>query len=205
MKGIIKSIVVVLIFALLGGCASSGPYKERIMRVSDMHRNDVGLVYGQIVMPSDMWYMRHVEILQVKKVYVFMGRPGEKISVSPDGKFAAANLKPGKYMLSGFTIGSEHDILGRNALKYTIEVKPGRINYFGALNYIEGKAAGMFSNGTFGLEYDMSRKRHAEILNWLSKSTANTRWQPMVDKELKAYKSYLPKAEKTDVKIQKKL
>ncbi len=204
MKGIIKSVVIVLTFALLGGCASRGPYKETIMSVGDMQRNDVGLLYGQIVMPSDMWYMRHVEILRVKKVYVFMGRPGESINVSPDGKFVAANLEPGKYMLSGFTIGNEHDILGKNALKYTIEVKPGKISYFGALNYIEGKAVGMFTDGTFGLDYDRSKKRHAEILSWLSKSTVNTKWQPMVDKTLKAYKRYLPKAEKADVAIQKK-
>ncbi|MDH3976723.1 MAG: hypothetical protein OEV42_20870 [Deltaproteobacteria bacterium] len=202
MKKIYKYSTVLLLLSLLGACAARGPYKERIVRVRDMKNNQSSLVYGQIVMPSDMWYMEHVMLQRVGKVYVGMGLRGtsEPIYVSPDGKFVCVNIKPGKYMLSGFLIGSNMSHLGKQALNYTIEVKPGKSQYFGALKYIEGKQAGAFRMGTFGLEYDKTKARHAEILNWVSKSTVNTKWQGPVNKKLKKYKRYLPKEVKQEGK-----
>ena len=195
---VVKLLSIVISLAILGACASSGPYKEKVMRVRDMKADNSSLVYGQLIMPSDMWYMEHVMLQRIGKVYVGMGLRGtsEPIYVSPDGKFLCVNIKPGKYMLSGFLIGSNMSNLGKEALNHTINVKPGKIQYFGAPKYVEGKAGGMFSMGTFGLKYDNSKARHAEVLNWVSKSTKNTKWNSRINKKLKKYKRYLPKEAK---------
>lgn len=204
MKKAIKLTVIITIIALLGACAARGPFKEKILRVKDMRSNDLGMIYGQIIMPSDMWYMRHVEIIQRGKVYFSMGSlSGEKIHVSPDGKFVAVNIKPGEYMLSGFLIGEVMGMLGKRMEQFKVNVKPGGIHYMGGITYIEGEAGGLFKSGTFGLEYDKSKARRAEILNWVSKSTVNTKWHPLVEKEFKKYKRYLPKEKKVNEKKKK--
>lgn len=205
MKKTVKLTGLMVIIALLGACAARGPFKEQVLRVRDMRSNDLGLIYGQIIMPSDMWYMRHVEIVQRGKVYVSMGmKSGERIHVSPDGKFVAVNIKPGKYMLNGFIIGEVMGMLGKRAENFTVNVKPGGIHYMGGLTYIEGEAGGLFTSGTFGLEHDKSKARRAEILNWVSKSTVNTKWHPLVEKEFKKYKRYLPKEKKVTKKTERK-
>ena len=69
MKSIIKISTLLLIFLLIGACAARGPYKERVMKVKDMQSSKSSLLYGQIIMPSDMWYMEHVELRILEKLY----------------------------------------------------------------------------------------------------------------------------------------
>jgi hypothetical protein len=76
-----------------------------------MKDSGLGLIYGQLRMPNEDWnYVNLVMIQRVGKVYAGMGLKGvsEKVHVTKDGRYVAPNLKPGKYMLAGFVIGSDY-------------------------------------------------------------------------------------------------
>lgn len=183
-----------IIVPLLASCASAKPVSEKVVRVKEMQSSSSAMLYGQIVVPSEYWALRHVMIQRVGKVYGGMGLRGlgERVHFSPDGKFVVPNIKPGNYMLAGFVIGSEQNFLGKEALNYQITVKAGGIHYFGAYKYVEGEQK-RFRPSTFSLEQDKGRARHAQVLSWVAKSTVNTKWQPGVQAKLKRYQRYLPK------------
>lgn len=139
-----------------------GPPK--LIRVDDMKEPGLGLIYGQLRMPNEDWnYVELVMIQRVGKVYGGMGLRGlgEKVHVTKDGRYIAPNLKPGKYMLAGFVIGSDRDFLGKSALNYTVEVKPGGLHYLDTYKYVITKSSSMIRLGSFNLEPDQSKASHA--------------------------------------------
>lgn len=159
-----------------------GPPKA--IHVDEMKDPGLGMIYGQIRLPHEDWLMNLVMIQRVGKVYAGMGLRGvsEKVQTTRDGRFVAANLKPGKYMLAGFVIGSERDFLGKAALNYTVDVKPGGIHYLGTYGYVIVKAANMVRPGTFDLEPDQRRSSHAELLTWVEEATRGTKWHAAVNR-----------------------
>jgi hypothetical protein len=157
------------------------------VRVDEMKDRSVGLIYGQLQMPSEDWNMLELVMIQrVGKVYGGMGLRGlgERIHVTPDGRYVAENIVPGKYMLAGFVIGSDRNFMGKSALNHTVEVKAGGIHYLGTYTYVPKKGSSIISPGTFELAGDQSKKAHARLLLWLEEATRETRWHAGVKKRL---------------------
>jgi hypothetical protein len=145
------------------------------------------MIYGQLQMPNEDWHLVELVMIQrVGKVYGGMGLQGlsEQVHATPDGRYVAENLSPGKYMLAGFVIGSDRNFLGKSALNYTVDVKAGGIHYLGTHNYVPKKGSSMFAPGTFELVTDQSKKAHARLLTWLEEATRETRWHAGVKKRL---------------------
>lgn len=181
------------LFAVVAALSlACGPSKA--IHVDEMEDPGLGMIYGRIRLPEKDWLMNLVMIQRVGKVYMGMGLKGvsEEVQTTQDGRFVAANLKPGKYMLAGFVIGSERDFLGKAALNYTIEVKPGGIHYLGTYNYVTVKAANMIRPGTFDLVHDQRKSSHAELLAWVEEATRETKWHAPVKRRLGEMKKNVP-------------
>lgn len=179
-----------LALILLVGACSHAPKKVQVKEVKGA---DSALIYGQIILPSPDWQMSHVMVQRVGKVYAGMGLRGigERVHVLPDGRFVAENVAPGKYMLGGFVIGQEHNTLGKAALDYQIEVRPGGLHYLGSYRYVNVRGANMIRPGQFNLEKLSDNAQQARLLQWLDESSANTGWQPKVRRELARFRQYL--------------
>jgi hypothetical protein len=180
----LKITAVLFVLALSAACAS-GPPKP--IHVDEMKEPGVGLIYGQLRMPNEDWnHVKLVMIQRVGKVYGGMGLKGlsEKVHITRDGRYVAANLKPGKYMLAGFVIGSESNFLGKNALNYTIEVKAGGLHYLGTYKYVITKASNMIRPGSFDLVQDETRASHVELLNWVEEGVRATKWHGPIKRKL---------------------
>jgi hypothetical protein len=172
-------------FMLLAICLSmaacaSGPPKQ--IHVDQMKDPGLGMIYGQVRLPEPDWLLNLVMIQHVGKVYV--GRLGEKVQLTRDGLFVASNLKPGKYMLAGFAIGQTRSMLGKEALNYTVEVKPGGIHFIGIYNYIQVKAGNMVRPGSFDLQADNRKSSHVELLTWMEEATRETKWHGSIKRKL---------------------
>jgi len=164
----------------VAACASGPP---KAIHVDQMKDPGLGMIYGQIRLPEPDWPLKLVMIQRVGKEYV--GRLGEEVQVTRDGRFVASNLKPGKYMLAGFEIGQTRNMLGKEA-RYTVEVKPGGIHFIGIYNYIEAKDGKMFRLGSFDLQADHRKSSHVELLTWAEEATRETKWHTGVKRKLAA-------------------
>ena len=164
-------------------CASGPPIA---IHVDEMKDPGLGMIYGQVRLPEKDWLLNLVMIQRVGKVYAGMGLKGlsEKVQVTRDGRFVAPNLKPGKYMLAGFVIGTSRDFLGKEALNYTVEVKPGGLHYLGTYDYVMVRAANMVRPGSFDLKPDPRKATHAELLTWAEEATRQTQWHGAVKRRL---------------------
>ncbi len=175
-----KTFAVVLAAVLALAACASGPPKQ--IHVDQMKDPGLGMIYGQVRLPEPDWLLNLVMIQRVGKVYA--GRLGEKVQVTRDGRFVAPNLKPGKYMLAGFAIGQTRSMLGKQALNYTVEVKPGGIHFLGIYNYVEVKAGNMVRPGSFDLEADHRKSAHVELLTWAEETTRETKWHAGIKRKL---------------------
>lgn len=177
------SLIVVMTLALTVAACSHAPKQ---VRVRDMKDPQSALVYGQIILPSEDWHMRYVLIQRVGKIYGGGGFAGlgEKLQVTSDGRFVAENLQPGKYMLGGFMIGDQRSMLGKEALNFTVDVKPGGIHYFGSYKYIVVRGANMIRPGEFDLEKASNARNQINLLTWVEEATRDTQWNPKVGREL---------------------
>jgi hypothetical protein len=183
MGQITKLAAIFSVASVVAACAS-GPEK---VRVDEMKGADLGAIYGQLILPNEEWHMvRLVMIQRVGKVYAGMGLQGlsERVHSTRDGRFVAANLTPGKYMLAGFVIGADRNFLGKSALNYTVDVKPGGLQYMGSYKYTVTKSSNMIRPGSFDLEPEKSSAAHAQLLGWVEEATRETRWHAKVQKEL---------------------
>lgn len=183
MRYTIKRILAIAAAIALTACAH-GPDKP--VRVDEMKDAGVGLIYGQLRFPSEDWHMvRLVMIQRVGKVYAGMGLKGvsEHVHATADGRFVAPNLAPGKYMLAGFVVGADRNFLGKAALDYTVDVKPGGLHYIGTHHYVATKSSNIMRPGSFELRPDQSKAAHAQLLAWLEEATRGTRWNAKVQKQ----------------------
>jgi hypothetical protein len=181
------------VILLLAAC-SHGPAKP--VQVDEMKDPGTGMLYGQIRFPNKDWHdVRLVLIQKVGKVYAGMGLKGlgERVHITPDGRFIAANLAPGKYMLGGYVVGSERHFLGKAALNYTVDVTAGGLHYLGTYNYVGVRGSNMMRPGEFRLEPDRSPASHAELLTWVEEGTRNTKWHAGVQRRLTQLRKDLPK------------
>ncbi len=172
-----SAILAVCLFA--AACASGPPLQ---IQVDEMDGPGLGLIYGQVRLPDPDWLLNTVMIQHIGETY--FGSMGEKVQVTRDGRFVAPNLKPGKYMLAGFAIGQTRSMLGKEALRYTVEVKPGGIHFIGIYNYVEGKAANMVRPGTFDLVADRKKSSHVQLLAWAEESSRGTKWNGGIKRKL---------------------
>ncbi len=180
--GRMNKVAIAFLLSLTVAACAHGP-----VRVDEMKDRNVGMIYGQLQMPNEDWHMVELVMIQrVGKVYGGMGLQGlsEQVHATPDGRYVAENLSPGKYMLAGFVIGSDRNFLGKSALNYTVDVKAGGIHYLGTHNYVPKKGSSIFSPGTFELATAQSKKAHARLLTWLEEATRETRWHAGVKKRL---------------------
>jgi hypothetical protein len=177
-----KAFAVVFAAILTVAACASGPPK--VIHVDEMKDPGLGMIYGQIRLPQPDRLLNLVMIQRVGKVYD--GRLGEEVQVTRDGRFVASNLKPGKYMLAGFEIGQTRSMLGKEALNYTVDVKPGGIHYMGIYNYSEAKAGNTLRLGSFDLRPDHRRSSHVELLTWAEEATRKTKWHAEVKRKLAA-------------------
>lgn len=175
-----KTVAVAFAAILTVAACASGPPK--VIHVDEMKDPGLGMIYGEVRLPQPDWLLNLVMIQRVGKVYA--GRLGERVQVTRDGRFVASNLKPGKYMLAGFAIGQTRSMLGKEALNYTVEVKPGGIHFIGIYNYIEGKAANMIRPGSFDLQADNRKSSHVELLTWAEEATRETKWHAGIKRKL---------------------
>ena len=192
MRCIVKLAVSFAIAVTVAGCAH-GPDKP--VRADEMKGANLGLVYGQLRFPNKDWHMvRLVMIQRVGKVYAGMGLQGlsERVQTTPDGRFIAANLTPGKYMLAGFVVGDDRNFLGKAALDYTVEVRPGGLHYIGTHNYVVTRSGNMIRLGTFELRPDQSKAAHVQLLTWVEEATRETQWHAQVKKQFGDIQKPLP-------------
>ncbi len=175
-----RSIAVLLAVVLALAACASGPPKQ--IHVDQMKDPGLGMIYGQVRLPEPDWLLNTVMIQRAGKVYA--GRLGEKVQLTRDGRFVAPNLKPGKYMLAGFAIGQTRSMMGKEALKYTVEVKPGGIHFIGIYNYIETRTGNMVRPGSFDLQADHRRSSHVELLNWAEEAARETKWHAGINRKL---------------------
>ncbi len=178
-KRLFGIIVVLAVCFSMAACSSGPPVK---IQVDEMEAPGLGMIYGQVRLPDPDWLLNTVMIQHIGEVY--FGSMGENVQVTRDGRFVAPNLKPGKYMLAGFAIGQTRSMLGQEALKYTVEVKPGGIHFIGIYNYVEGKAANMVRPGTFDLEADRRKSSHVQLLAWAEESSRGTKWNGGIKRKL---------------------
>jgi len=171
-------------FALILLVTSCGLPRE--IRVDEMQAPDLGLIYGQVRLPDPDWDLNLIMIQRVGKTYFGVGLQslGEEIQITSDGRYVVPNLKPGKYMLSGIIIGRNRNLLGKAALNYTVEVKPGGVHYMGVYDYKIVDGGDVFRYGTFELEADRSKATKAKLLVWVEEATRGTRWHGGVQKML---------------------
>ncbi|OGW39078.1 MAG: hypothetical protein A2010_11675 [Nitrospirae bacterium GWD2_57_9] len=169
-----------VVFALAAAACASGPPKP--IKADEMKDPGLGMIYGQIQLPDPEWRMNVVMIKIIGKAYV--GRHGEKVHVARDGRFVAVNVKPGKYMMDGFIIGDMRNYLGKSALNYTVEVKPGGVHYIGSYRYVSLKGGSIVRPGSFDLEQNQSKAAHTALLAWVEEATRETKWHSAVKRKL---------------------
>ncbi len=174
-----RTFAILAVCIFVASCSSGPPLK---IQVDEMEGSGLGMIYGQVRLPDPEWLLNTVMIQHIGEVY--FGSMGENVQVTRDGRFVAPNLKPGKYMLAGFAIGQTRSMLGQEALKYTVEVKPGGIHFIGIYNYVEGKAANMVRPGTFDLQADRRKSSHVELLSWAEESSRGTKWNGSIKRKL---------------------
>lgn len=174
-----------LLIGLVVFVAACGRPKQ--VRIKEKREPASALVYGQIVLPGEDWRIQHILIQRVGQVYFGGGFAGlgEKIHVMPDGRFVVENLKPGKYMLGGFYMGNTRYMLGEAALDYSLDVKPGRVQYFGAYKYVQVSNGNLIAPGEFDLQKASSKSNQGKLLTWVEESSRGTKWHPSVVKHLK--------------------
>jgi len=165
--------------------ASCSGVPERVQL--DEMENNTGLLYGQIVMPNKEWVMTHIVIHRVGKTF---GNMAESAQFLGDGRFVVANLKPDKYDLYGFYMGSPGSrdryqaLMGEESVKYQVELKAGAVTYFGSYKYIPTRASTLIRLGEFRIEKASSRQAQLTLLKWLEEASRGTRWHARIQKEL---------------------
>lgn len=193
MQYLTRLAVSLAVILLLSGC-SHGPAKP--VQVDEMKNPGTGMLYGRIRFPNEDWHqVRLVLIQKVGKVYAGMGLKGvgERTHITRDGRFVAANLAPGKYMLGGYVVAGERHFLGKAALDYTVEVTAGGLHYLGTYDYTTVRSGNIMRAGEFRLEPDRNTGAHVELLTWVEESTRNTKWHAGVQRRLTQLQKTLPK------------
>ena len=174
-------VVIISVFILALASCSSVP--ERV-QLGEME-NGTGLLYGQIVMPDKELVMTHIVIHRVGKTF---GNMAEDAQFLGDGRFVAENLKPGKYDLYGFYMGSGGSkyqaLMGEESVKYEVELRAGAVTYFGSYKYLPTRTASAFKLDEFRLERASSRQAQLALLKWLEEASRETRWHARIQKEL---------------------
>ena len=169
------------VFAL--ALASCGGVPERVQL--DEMENNTGLLYGQIEMPNKELVVVRVLIHRVGKTFGNMAEDAQNLG---DGRFVVENLKPGKYDLYGFYMGSGGSryqaFMGEESVKYQVELKAGAVTYFGSYKYVQTSASSLFHLDEFKLQKTSSRQAQLTLLKWLEEASRGTRWHAKIQKAL---------------------
>jgi len=151
---------------------------------NDISANDSGFIYGYVEAENDL--IDRVDLLEYGRVYVPPFNKPPRVLVYNKGFFMAENIKPGRYILSGFRSSRNFYNLARskqNAYQRIFRVMPGEMEYVGAY-FVKVTKQGDLRFGKFDIR-ELQRPGERDVLKELYHVTEGTAWQDKIARRLK--------------------
>ncbi len=151
---------------------------------SDISANDMGFVYGYVEAENDA--IDRVDLVEYGRVYIPPFNKPARVLVYNNGYFMAENIKPGKYVISGFRSARNHYNLARSkrdAYQKIYRIMPGEMEYLGAFN-VRVTKQGDLRYGRFSIT-ELQRPGERDALKELYHATEGTAWQDKIARRLR--------------------
>ena len=151
---------------------------------SDINANESGFIYGYVEAVDDA--IERVDIVEYGRVYIPPFNKPPRVLVYNNGFFMAENIKPGKYVVSGFRSSRNHYNMARSkrdAYQRIYRVLPGEMEYVGAFN-VRVTQKGDLRFGKFKVT-ELQRPGERDVLKELYHATEGTAWQDKIARRLK--------------------
>jgi hypothetical protein len=183
MQHVNRIVTVILATSLFVGCAAKSGTSDA-PPPEDGKSVDAGFVYGYVETNDEI--IERIDFIEYGKVYVPPFSNPPRVLVYNNGVFMAENIKPGKYIISGFRSDRNHYNLARNkrlAYQKIFIVEPGELEYLGAYNVFVTEK-GRLDYG--GLKvHELQRPGERDVLKELYHLTEGTVWQQKIARRLK--------------------
>jgi hypothetical protein len=164
--------------ALLFGCAT---HPAPPLAVKDP---SLAMVYGHVEAGDDL--IERVDLQQYGKTYIAPFRSPPRVLVFDDGTFVAENLKPGKYIITGFRSDeNRYDLVRdeRTSYQHIIHVAPGSLKYAGSYRLRVTRSSPIGRNDFKVTQ--LQRPGERDVLKHLYRITEGTAWRDKVARRLK--------------------
>ncbi len=170
-----------LLVSLVAGCAglarTSAP-------PNNIKLNDSGFIYGYVEATNDA--IDRVTLVEYGRIYIPPFTQPPRVLVYNNGVFMAENIKPGRYVISGFRSSRNNYNLARSkrdAYQKIFRVMPGEMQYVGAFN-VKVTKKGDLRFGKFKIT-ELQRPGERDVLKELYHATEGTAWQDKIARRLK--------------------
>lgn len=181
MQIIYRTLIIACVTGLVASCAHSS---RMAVPPDDGKFVDAGFVYGYVETENEV--IERIDFIEYGKIYVPPFTNPPRVLVYNNGVFMAENIKPGKYIISGFRSNRNHYNLARNkrlAYQKIFIVQPGEMEYLGAYN-VRVTERGKIDFGELKLR-ELQRPGERDVLKELFHLTEGTVWQNKVARRLK--------------------
>lgn len=183
MQQISRVLIFIIAAVVLAGCAVKSSSKDS-PPPDDGKFVDAGFIYGYVETNDEI--IERIDFIEYGKVYVPPFTNPPRVLVYNNGVFMAENIKPGKYIISGFRSDRNHYNLARNKrLSYQkiFIVEPGELEYLGAYNVFVAEK-GKLDYGELKIR-ELQRPGERDVLKELFHLTEGTVWQDKIARRLK--------------------
>jgi len=156
---------------------------------NNINSQDAAFIYGYVEADNDS--IDRVDFVEFGKVYIPPFNKPPRVLVFDNGVFMAENIKPGKYVISGFRSDRNNYNLvrsKRSAYQRIIRVMPGEMQYLGAFN-VRVTQKGKIEFGKFQVT-ELQRPGEREVLKHLYRVTEGTSWQNKISRRLKQLRQF---------------
>ncbi len=183
MQYLVRVVIIVIAAGFFCGCATNSS-SSKVAPPEDGKSVDAGFVYGYVETNDET--IERIDFIEYGKVYVPPFTNPPRVLVYNNGVFMAENIKPGKYIISGFRSDRNHYNLARNkrlAYQKIFIVEPGELEYLGAYNVFVTEQ-GRLDYGELKVR-ELQRPGERDVLKELFHLTEGTVWQDKISRRLK--------------------
>ena len=181
MQTIYRTMLIACMAGLLASCAHPS---RTAVPPDDSKSVDAGFVYGYVETENEV--IERIDFIEYGRIYVPPFTNPPRVLVYNNGVFMAENIKPGKYIISGFRSNRNHYNLARNkrlAYQKIFIVQPGEMEYLGSYN-VRVTERGKLDFGELKVR-ELQRPGERDVLKELFHLTEGTVWQNKVARRLK--------------------
>ncbi len=175
----VATILILLSFVV--SCSTSSKLR---VPPNDINADDAGFIYGYVEAHDDE--IDRVDVAEYGRLYIPLISKPPRVLVYNNGIFMAENIKPGRYIVSGFRSARNFYNMSRSkrdAYQKIFRVMPGEMQYVGAFS-VKVTKKGDLRFGKFKVT-EIQRPGERDVLKELYHLTEGTAWQDKIARRLK--------------------